>query len=165
MVQPTRCVTCSLAGSIDFIENRAKVSDCIHMNYVLLSCDRTRQDIRPTTIKLSTCLASYWSSQLHLHLQHGVGVTDAHMGIAHMPPIAPAVEPVVVTSHLFVACLVNAQSKIYPSIYLSISLCICGCLSMPHSWPAGAAAAATPSWPRPILVMKHLGFWVLIDFL
>lgn len=56
-----------------------------------------------------------------------VGVGDAHMPQArqwvahacHAAWIAPAIERVVGTSHLFVACLVNAQSKI--SIRLSRS--------------------------------------------
>lgn len=95
-----------------------------------------------------------------------VGVGDAHMPQAHachVAWIAPAIERVVGTSHLFVACLVNAQSKI--SIHLSpthsICICLASCPSLdlqPHSWPAAAVVA--PCWPRPIL-----GFWVLIDFL
>lgn len=129
-----------LATVVVVFENRAKVSDCFQLNYVPLSCDRTELKIglqsannnnnKAKASKLSTGQASYRAATPPPPLPPAalvVGVGDAHMPQArqwvahacHAAWIAPAIERVVGTSHLFVACLVNAQSKI--SIRLSRS--------------------------------------------
>lgn len=180
---PVLCLRLATVVVVVF-ENRAKVSDCIQLNYVPLSCDRTELKIglqsannnnnKAKASKLSTGQASYRAATPPPPLPPAavvVGVGDAHMPQArqwvahacHAAWIAPAIERVVGTSHLFVACLVNAQSKISIRLSRSHSLCICPSSRpssrltdlQPHSWPAAVVVA--PSWPRPILVIEAFG--------